>query len=133
MKHLHLRYKNNCLQMELHHIIVDEETDIERVGKFVGQCKWFNDRLGYGFITIQGGVDKGKDIFVHHTGIKPLNSNYKTLSKGEYVNFDIIDGSNGSQAIHVTGIEGGTLMCDVTPTLRRQSSNVGVPSRVILR
>ena len=116
--------------MDQQHIIVDEEHDCERIGKYVGQCKWFNDRLGYGFITIQSGADKGKDIFVHHTGIQPLNSNYKTLTKGEYVNFDIVDGSNGSQAIHVTGIEGGTLMCDVTPAIRRQSSTLGFTTRI---
>ena len=97
-------------------VLVEEETDADAVGTHVGQCKWFNDRLGYGFITVQTGADKGKDVFVHHSGIRPLNSNYKTLAKGEYVNFNVIAGNNGYQAVNVTGINGGTLMCDVTPT-----------------
>lgn len=88
------------------------------IGNIIGQCKWFNDKLGYGFITVQSGEDKGKDIFVHHSGIKPLNSNYKTLKKGEYMNFNTINGASGLQAVDVTGIGGGTLMCDIIPMSR---------------
>lgn len=82
------------------------------IGKYTGQCKWFNDKLGYGFVTICDGDEKGKDIFVHHSGIKPLNSNYKTLRKGEYIQFNVVDGMNGLQAVDVRGIGGGPLMCD---------------------
>ena len=94
--------------------VISENEEV-KIGEFIGQCKWFNDKLGYGFITVQYGEDKGKDIFVHHSGIKPLNSNYKTLKKGEYINFSIINGDNGLQAVNVTGICGGSLMCDVIP------------------
>jgi cold shock protein len=108
-------------------LVVNEINDDSKVGEFVGQCKWFNDKLGYGFITIQAGKDKGKDIFVHHSGIQPLNSNYKTLKKGEYVNFNIINGDNGLQAVDVTGIGGGSLMCDVLPAIKFNIMNpVGV-------
>lgn len=93
-------------------IIVKEEVDKENCGTYTGQCKWFNDKLGFGFITICEGNDKGRDIFVHHSGIKPLNSNYRTLKKGEYINFNVVDGLNGLQAVDVTGIHGGPLMCD---------------------
>lgn len=107
-------------------VVVEEEVDGDRVGASVGQCKWFNDRLGYGFITIQTGPDKGKDVFVHHSGVRPLNSNYKTLAKGEYVNFNIVAGGNGMQAVDVTGINGGTLMCDVAP-LRSTATSASLP------
>lgn len=96
--------------------VISAVSDDVQVGEYIGQCKWFNDKLGYGFITVQAGNDKGKDIFVHHSGIKPLNSNYKTLKKGEYINFSIINGDNGLQAVDVTGICGGSLMCDVLPS-----------------
>ena len=89
------------------------------VGKYVGQVKWWNDRLGFGFATICDGPDTGRDIFVHHTGVRPLRSNYRTLRKGEYVNFNITQGHNGYQAVDVTGICGGMLMCDVIATSRR--------------
>lgn len=93
-------------------IVLEEVSDKEAIGNTIGTCKWFNDKLGFGFITICDGNDKGKDIFVHHSGINPLNSNYRTLKKGEYINFNITNGLNGLQAIDVTGIHGGPLMCD---------------------
>jgi cold shock protein len=92
--------------------VLEEVNDKEVIGKYIGTCKWFNDKLGFGFITICDGDQKGKDIFVHHSGIKPLNSNYRTLKKGEYINFNIVNGMNGNQAVDVTGINGGPLMCD---------------------
>ena len=92
--------------------VLDEISENESVGKYTATCKWFNDKLGFGFVTICDGEDKGKDIFVHHSGIKPLNSIYKTLKKGEYINFNIVNGLNGLQAVDVTGINGGPLMCD---------------------
>lgn len=91
-----------------------EIVDISSDSKYTGNTKWFNDKLGYGFITICDGFAKGRDIFVHHSGIKPLNSNYKTLRKGEYIEFSILQGKNGLQAVDVTGIKGGPLMCDYT-------------------
>lgn len=98
--------------------IVKEATN-NVVGDVIGQTKWFSDKLGYGFITIQAGDNKGKDIFVHHSGVKPLNSNYKTLKKGEYVSFILVDGDNGQQAVNVTGVGGGSLMCDIIPLVNR--------------
>lgn len=93
--------------------VLDEIIDNhENTLKYIGQCKWFSDKLGYGFLTICDGDKKGMDIFSHHSGIKPLNSNYKTLKKGEYVEFNIVNGLNGLQAVNVTGINGGALMCD---------------------
>lgn len=93
-------------------LVVDEVVESDKLGAYTGQCKWFNDKLGYGFITICNGDMKGKDIFVHHSGIRPSNSNYKTLKKGEYIQFNVIDGVNGPQAVDITGIQGGPMMCD---------------------
>jgi cold shock CspA family protein len=95
-------------------VVMDEILDVvASVGKYTGQVKWWNDKLGFGFATICDGAERGRDIFVHHTGIRPANSNYRTLRKGEYVNFNITNGHNGQQAVDVTGICGGMLMCDV--------------------
>lgn len=112
----------NIEQSTPEHVVIDvleEEHNEERTGQYTGQCKWFNDLLGYGFVTICVGTDTGKDIFVHHTGIKPLNSNYRTLKKGEYLSFNIVNGINGLQATDVTGINGGPLMCDFVSTTRK--------------
>jgi CspA family cold shock protein len=93
--------------------VLSEIVEKDTVGIYVGQVKWFDNSQGYGFITIISGSEKGKDIFVHHTGISPANSNYKTLKKGEYINFNIITGLKGLQAVDITGINGGPLMCDI--------------------
>jgi len=92
---------------------VDEFVSDNEHGEFIGNCKWFNKKLGYGFITAYDeGMYKGVNVFVHHSCIRPLNSNFRTLRKGEYVHFDVENGKNGIQAINVTGIKGGPLMCD---------------------
>jgi len=104
-----------AVQKEVEHkvIVVEEEPQNDQhYGKYVGQCKWFNDTYGYGFITVCDGEEKGKDVFVHHSGIRPLNSNYRTLKKGEYLTFDLEAGAKGLQAVNVKGINGGPLMCD---------------------
>ena len=92
--------------------VVHEIRDNVDYGDLLGNVKWFNKKLGYGFITIYTGDHRGENIFVHHTGIKPLNSLFKTLRKGEYVNLRVVTGENGYQAIDVTGVMGGPLMCD---------------------
>jgi cold shock CspA family protein len=103
-------------------IIMDEIVDRPtEVGAFTGQVKWWNDRLGFGFATVCTCEERGRDVFVHHTGIRPLSSNYRTLRKGEYVNFNITNGHNGQQAVDVTGICGGMLMCDVQQQRHRSS------------
>ena len=104
--------------------IIKSTTD--SIGKFTGQCKWFNDQLGYGFVTVIDGDDKGSDIFVHHSGINPLNSQYKTLRKGEYINFNTIQGTNGPQAVDITGIKGGPLMCDINVVIFKSSYNKSI-------
>ena len=91
--------------------VKEEVCDVDH-GELLGNCKWFNKKLGYGFITVYQGEHKGVNIFVHHSGIKPLNSNFRTLRKGEYVSFDIDNGKNGLQAVNVSGVLGGPLMCD---------------------
>ncbi len=93
-------------------IILEECSSIQH-GAYVGCVKWFSNSFGYGFATIYSdGELKGRDVFVHHTGIRPLNSNYRTLQKGEYISFDIENSASGKQAVNVTGVFGGPLMCD---------------------
>lgn len=80
----------------------------------MGQVKWFNNKIGYGFIKLIG-KNEQKDIFVHHQNIKPLESNYRTLKTGEYVEFTLdsnCEGSHSEQAVNVTGVLGLELQCD---------------------
>lgn len=81
----------------------------------LGRVKWFNNKAGYGFITVCDGDFKEKDIFTHFSAIKVTNSQYKYLMQGEYVQFDLgtsIDGPHEFKALNVTGVKGGELMCE---------------------
>ena len=60
-----------------------------------GTVKWFNNQKGYGFIC----DEEGKDIFVHYTGLNM--EGFKTVKEGEEVEFDVIEGEKGVQAINV--------------------------------
>ncbi len=64
--------------------------------KYTGKVKWFNDKKGYGFITRD---DEGGDVFVHYTAIQ--EEGFRTLSEGQRVEFEIVQGSKGPQAANV--------------------------------
>lgn len=82
---------------------------------FTGRVKWFNNKAGYGFVTITDGLRSGTDIFVHHTSINVSDQQYKYLVQGEYVQFSLTPiegGTHEFQASGVSGINGGKLMCE---------------------
>ena len=82
---------------------------------WTGRVKWFNNKAGYGFITITDGFRLDTDIFVHHSIINVENQQYKYLVQGEYVEFDMVRTESGNhewQALNVSGIRGGKLMCE---------------------
>lgn len=83
--------------------------------RFTGRVKWFNNKAGYGFITVTDGPKSGTDVFVHHSSIKVDSEQYKYLVQGEYVDFNFSDTKTQDhefQAGEVCGIKGGKLMCE---------------------
>lgn len=63
-----------------------------------GTVKWFNDRKGYGFITLED----GRDLFVHYSSID--TPGFKTLTEGERVTFEVEESERGPQAKNVKRI-----------------------------
>ncbi len=61
-----------------------------------GTVKWFNNQKGYGFIN----DSEGNDVFVHYSGIS--SDGFKSLDEGQQVEYDVIQGQKGPQAINVT-------------------------------
>ncbi|MEK6589602.1 MAG: cold-shock protein [Nitrospinota bacterium] len=60
-----------------------------------GTVKWFNDSKGFGFIA----TEDGGDVFVHYSDIQ--DKDYKSLSEGQSVSFDIVNGPKGKKATNV--------------------------------
>jgi cold shock CspA family protein len=88
-----------------------------------GRVKWFNNKAGYGFISISDcETNEERDMFVHHSEIKVEQTQYKYLVQGEYVEFVIgaINRENKTDvhATNVRGINGGKLMCETRNEVR---------------
>ena len=61
----------------------------------LGKVKWFSAEKGYGFIE----REDGRDVFVHFSAIQ--DDGFKSLTEGQNVTFDIVDGNRGPQAANV--------------------------------
>ena len=60
-----------------------------------GTVKWFSNEKGYGFIE----REEGDDVFVHFSAINM--DGYKTLTEGQRVEFEVVQGDKGLQAANV--------------------------------
>jgi CspA family cold shock protein len=61
-----------------------------------GIVRRFNNQRGFGFIS----DENGNDVFVHYTGIN--GEGFKSLEEGQEVEFDVVQGEKGPQAVNVT-------------------------------
>ena len=61
----------------------------------LGKVKWFSAEKGYGFIE----REDGSDVFVHYFAIQ--DEGFKSLTEGQNVEFEIVDGNRGPQAANV--------------------------------
>ena len=61
----------------------------------IGHVKWLNPEKGFGFIR----QENGEDVFVHYSAIS--GEGYRTLTEGQEVEFDIVEGPKGKQAANV--------------------------------
>lgn len=83
--------------------------------RLIGRVKWFNNKSGFGFLTVCEGDHKDNDIFVHFSSIRGESQQYKYLVQGEYVEFNLIKSDSENHEFHaadVSGIKEGILMCE---------------------
>lgn len=72
-----------------YHLRNNREKRSREASRLIGTVKWFNAKVGYGFITRH---DTGEDVFVHFTAITRKNPRHsmKSLGDGEIVEFNIM-------------------------------------------
>jgi CspA family cold shock protein len=71
-----------------------------------GKVKWFNSEKGFGFLS----RDDGADVFVHSSA---LPSGVDSLKPGQRVEFGVVAGQRGDQALSV-------VVLDPVPSLAAQ-------------
>jgi len=86
-----------------------------------GRVKWFNNKSGYGFVTVVLSKEDesliGKDVFAHHSSVIVSQEQFRYLVQGEYVEFTMIETTNEKsdhkfQTSNLKGVGGGLLMCE---------------------
>ena len=84
--------------------------------RLTGSVKWFNNKAGYGFVTVKGGDHDGKDVFAHYSAIKVADDQFRYLVQGEYIEFELTKDESGKHDFvvsNISGIKGGSFMCEV--------------------
>ena len=64
-----------------------------------GKVKWFDSKKGYGFVSNES---DDKDYFVHFSEIQ--GDNFKTLTEGQKITFEIGEGAKGVVAKNVIAV-----------------------------
>ena len=119
--------------------------------KYTGRVKWFNNKFGYGFITVvstdaAASAAIGSDVFAHHSEVSVGEDQYRYLVQGEYVEFSVVKTASGNHAFQcsaIRGIHGGQLICETRHTAREQynktapnaygASNTSAPASTLPR
>lgn len=107
-------------------VVETKEEDLSNIiqTNVIGCVKWFNPKVGYGFIT---NLDTNGDVFAHHSNIKSETNTFRYLVQGEYVQFNLSYVSHENRSVHaitITGVRGGRLLCDVHSSQQMFSSPI---------
>ena len=82
-----------------------------------GRVRWFDAAKGYGFIT----SEEGKDVFLP---AQALPTGVTTLRKGAKVEYSVVDGRRGPQAMDVRLIASAPSLVKATRPKAAARSNV---------
>ena len=63
-----------------------------------GTVKWFNEKKGFGFISVEGGAD----VFAHFSEIQ--GDGFKTLTENQKVEFEVMNDDKGDKATMITPV-----------------------------
>ncbi|OPJ85637.1 hypothetical protein AV530_007072 [Patagioenas fasciata monilis] len=92
-----------------------------------GTCKWFNTRLGFGFLTMTTMGSKTLDspgkVFVHQSKIHAKG--FCSLEDGEAVQFTFMESPKGLECIWVTGLGGAYCIGKKKPQRKDKCYNCG--------
>ena len=106
-----------------------EETGdcLDEEARYIGVVEWFNPNNGYGFIAHEG----CGDVFVHFSAVQPEDRG--RLVEGQGVEFSVVEGRRGVQAVDVKVLRRSTTTPVPTATEPSQGSEeqVGVDGTVI--
>lgn len=79
-----------------------------------GSVKWYDTEKGFGFLA----SDEGEDVFVHASS---LPSGVEALKPGSKVEFGIVDGKRGKQALSIVVVEEAP---SITKALRKPAEDM---------
>ncbi|XP_076013201.1 protein lin-28 homolog A-like [Genypterus blacodes] len=89
---------------------VNEQSEEEEAAPSTGSgvCKWFNVRMGFGFVSMSSRdgapLQQPLDVFVHQS--KLHMEGFRSLREGEAVDFTFKKSSKGLESLWVTGPNG---------------------------
>ncbi|XP_073319058.1 protein lin-28 homolog A-like [Pagrus major] len=85
-----------------------EEGSAAALSRGSGVCKWFNMRMGFGFLSMSSRdgapLEEPLDVFVHQS--KLHMEGFRSLREGEAVEFTFKKSSKGLESVRVTGPNG---------------------------
>ena len=88
-----------------------------------GKVKWYDVEKGFGFLA----SDEGEDVFVHSS---TLPSGVEALKPGAKVEFGIVDGKRGKQALSVVVLE---QPASIVKANRKQADDMAVIIETLIR
>ena len=88
-----------------------------------GKVKWYDVEKGFGFLA----SDEGEDVFVHSS---TLPAGVEALKPGAKVEFGIVDGKRGKQALSVVVLE---QPASIVKANRKQADDMAVIIETLIR